>query len=51
MAMMEKTDRFIIIVIIKYFYSSFTYYSPCGPKKVSAGPLELDEVFLQILCS
>lgn len=50
MAMKEKADSLIVIVITLCFYSGFVYYSPCGPKEVSIGPLELDE-FLQILCS
>lgn len=45
MAKMEKTDSLIIIVIIKYFSSSFAYYSPCGSKEVSTGPLQSDEFF------
>lgn len=27
-----------------YLYFGFAYYSPCGSKKVSKGPLELDKL-------
>lgn len=50
MAMKEKADNLIVIVTTICFYSGFVCYSPCGPKEVSIGPLELDE-FLEILCS
>ena len=45
MAKMEKIDSLIIIVIIKYFCSSFAYDSPYGPKEVSTCPLQSDEFF------
>ena len=46
MAKMEKIDSLIIIVIIKYFCSSFAYYSPtCSLQsdEFFRNPLQLDK--------